>query len=40
VEHGDTVYADVASPAVPQGEADSLAEFRLKHNEAYAPTLA
>lgn len=36
VEHGDTIYADVASPAVPQNPAVSLVEFRLKHGEAYA----
>jgi myo-inositol-hexaphosphate 3-phosphohydrolase/phosphodiesterase/alkaline phosphatase D-like protein len=35
VEHGDTIYADYASPAVPQPQAETLAEYRLKHAEVY-----
>jgi 3-phytase/alkaline phosphatase D len=38
VKLGDTVYADVASPAVPSGPAQTLAEFRAKHVENYAPS--
>ncbi|MBU3682571.1 MAG: phosphodiesterase [Phycisphaerales bacterium] len=38
VKLGDTVYADVASPAVPGGPAQTLAEFRAKHVENYAPS--
>ncbi|MFO0856282.1 MAG: alkaline phosphatase D family protein [Phycisphaerales bacterium] len=30
---GDTIYADVASPAVPGGQAHTLSEYRAKHNE-------
>jgi len=30
---GDTVYADVSSPAVPAPQASSIAEFRAKHGE-------
>ena len=37
VELGDTIYADVASPAVPVAQATTLAEFRAKHAEAYSP---
>ena len=33
---GDTVYADLASPAVPKRQAETLAEFRQKHAEFYA----
>ncbi|MDX2114465.1 MAG: alkaline phosphatase D family protein [Planctomycetota bacterium] len=33
---GDTVYADVSSPAVPAPQATTLAEFRAKHNEVYS----
>jgi predicted extracellular nuclease/phosphodiesterase/alkaline phosphatase D-like protein/2',3'-cyclic-nucleotide 2'-phosphodiesterase (5'-nucleotidase family) len=33
---GDTIYADVASPAVPGGQATTLAEFRAKHDEVYS----
>ncbi len=36
VSLGDTVYADVPSPAVPRPQAMTLAEFRAKHNEVYA----
>lgn len=35
VSLGDTVYADVSSPAVPAPQATTLAEFRAKHNEVY-----
>lgn len=38
VKLGDTIYADVASPAVPAPQATTLAEFRAKHVENYAPT--
>lgn len=33
---GDTIYADVPSPAVPDGHATTLAELRLKHSEVYS----
>lgn len=33
---GDTVYADVTSPAIPGSQAQTLAEFRAKHNEVYS----
>ncbi|HWL93095.1 MAG TPA: alkaline phosphatase D family protein [Phycisphaerae bacterium] len=33
---GDTIYADVPSPAVPTGQARTLAEFRSKHDEVYS----
>jgi phosphodiesterase/alkaline phosphatase D-like protein len=36
VELGDTVYADVPSPALPITQATTLDEFRLKHQEVYA----
>ncbi len=36
VKLGDTIYADIASPAVPTGQAKSLAEYRAKHQEVYA----
>jgi phosphodiesterase/alkaline phosphatase D-like protein len=36
VKLGDTIYADIASPAVPQGQARTLAEYRAKHEEVYA----
>ncbi len=36
VEHGDTIYADVPSPAVPVSQASTLAEFRAKHAEVYS----
>lgn len=42
VEHGDTIYADLGSDAVlnPDGtrkqQAETLGEYRLKHNEVYS----
>jgi 3-phytase/alkaline phosphatase D len=36
VKLGDTIYADVPSPAVPNGHAQTLSEFRAKHVENYA----
>ncbi|MDX2197585.1 MAG: alkaline phosphatase D family protein [Phycisphaerae bacterium] len=36
VSHGDTIYADVASPAVPLPQATTIAEHRAKHAEVYA----
>lgn len=36
VELGDTVYADVPSPAVPGGQATTLDEYRAKHDEVYS----
>lgn len=33
---GDTIYADLASPAVPGGPAQTLDEFRRKYAEVYA----
>jgi len=33
---GDTIYADVPSPAVPDGRATTLPEFRAKHSEVYS----
>jgi phosphodiesterase/alkaline phosphatase D-like protein len=36
VKLGDTIYADIASPAVPEGQAKTLAEYRAKHQEVYA----
>ena len=36
VELGDTIYADVPSPAVPAPQAQTLAEFRAKHSEVYS----
>ncbi len=38
VKLGDTVYADVPSPAVPSGPAQTLDEFRAKHVKNYAPS--
>jgi phosphodiesterase/alkaline phosphatase D-like protein len=38
VKLGDTIYADVASPAVPVAQATTLDEYRAKHIENYAPT--
>ncbi len=35
VLHGDTVYADFPSPAVPLEQATTLAEFRDKNSEVY-----
>lgn len=37
IKLGDTIYGDVASPAVPGGPAATLDEFRAKHVENYAP---
>jgi phosphodiesterase/alkaline phosphatase D-like protein len=34
---GDTIYADVPSPAVPLDQATTLVEFRTKHDEVYSP---
>jgi phosphodiesterase/alkaline phosphatase D-like protein len=39
VEHGDTIYADFASPDVPLPQAQTLDEFRAKHNEVYSSRL-
>jgi alkaline phosphatase D len=36
VKLGDTIYADIASPAVPTGQAKTLTEYRAKHQEVYA----
>ncbi len=36
LEHGDTIYADYASPAVPKPQAKTLAEYRAKHAEVYS----
>ncbi|MGF1459414.1 MAG: alkaline phosphatase D family protein [Leptolyngbyaceae cyanobacterium] len=36
VEHGDTIYADFPSPALPEPQAESLADFRIKHSEVYS----
>lgn len=36
VKLGDTIYADIASPAAPQGQVRTLAEYREKHEEIYA----
>ena len=36
VKLGDTIYADIASPAAPSGQARTLAEYRAKHQEVYA----
>jgi 3-phytase/alkaline phosphatase D len=37
VKLGDTIYADVASPAVPVPQCQTIEEFRAKHVENYAP---
>ena len=37
---GDTVYADLTSPAVPVRQATTLDEFRRKHAEVYSSDLA
>ncbi len=39
VELGDTIYADFPSPAVPAAQASTVAQYRAKHHEAYAPHL-
>lgn len=36
VELGDTIYADIPSPAVPVTQATTLDEYRQKHDEVYA----
>lgn len=36
---GDTIYADVPSPDLPQSQAVTLQDFRVKHNEVYADQL-
>jgi 3-phytase/alkaline phosphatase D len=42
VKHGDTIYADVPSPGLldldgtKKEQAETLAEYRLKHNEVYS----
>ncbi len=36
VLHGDTVDADLPSPAVPKPQAETLAEFQAKHQEVYS----
>ncbi len=36
VNLGDTIYADFPSPAVPQPQAETLEEFRTKHQEVLA----
>ena len=36
VKFGDTIYADVPSPAVPEAQATTLEQFRLKHLEVYS----
>ncbi|MDZ4771310.1 MAG: alkaline phosphatase D family protein [Chloroflexota bacterium] len=33
--HGDTIYADYPSPAVPAEQATTIEEYRLKHEEVY-----
>lgn len=38
VKLGDTIYADVPSPAVPAPQATTIDEFRAKHVENYQPT--
>jgi len=35
VEHGDTIYADYPSPAVPNPQTVTLEEYRAKHGEVY-----
>jgi len=37
VKLGDTIYADVASPAVPVPQCETIEQFRAKHVENYAP---
>ncbi len=33
---GDTIYADVSSPAVPKPQCETITDFRLKHKEVYS----
>ncbi|MGE3163896.1 MAG: alkaline phosphatase D family protein [Planctomycetota bacterium] len=40
VLHGDTIYADFPSPAVPLPQATNLDEYRTKHGEVYADNFA
>ncbi len=35
VAHGDTIYADYASPVVPKRQAETLDDYRKKHREVY-----
>ncbi|MGB5632068.1 MAG: alkaline phosphatase D family protein [Waterburya sp.] len=35
LEHGDTIYADFPSPAVPKEQAETLEEYRAKQAEVY-----
>lgn len=39
IELGDTIYADIPSPAVPVTQATTLDEYRQKHEEVYAKHL-
>jgi phosphodiesterase/alkaline phosphatase D-like protein len=39
VKHGDTIYADIPSPAGPEPQAETPTEFRAKHAEVYGTTL-
>ena len=36
VLHGDTIYSDYPSPAVPVQQATTLEQYRLKHDEVYS----
>ncbi|MEQ1622474.1 MAG: alkaline phosphatase D family protein [Methylococcales bacterium] len=36
IKLGDTIYADVASPALDKAQAETLADFRRKHAEVYS----
>jgi phosphodiesterase/alkaline phosphatase D-like protein len=36
IELGDTIYADYPSPALQKAQAETLDEYRLKHNEVYS----
>jgi phosphodiesterase/alkaline phosphatase D-like protein len=36
VQHGDTIYADVPSIDLAAAQAETIAEFRVKHNEVYS----
>lgn len=36
---GDTIYGDVSSPALPGKNAETLAEYRIKHDEVYSSHL-
>lgn len=39
VKLGDSIYADIASPAAPYGQVKTLVEYRAKHQEVYASHL-